>query len=56
MVVTSGVKEGDEVVINPRAHIEEAELEALKPLEAPDSPGKAAEPKGAKVDGSKDAE
>jgi HlyD family secretion protein len=31
MVVLDGVKEGDEVVINPLAYVDEAEKEALKP-------------------------
>ena len=43
MIVKSGVKEGDEVIINPRAHIEEARLDALKPVIQTDSP---AEPSG----------
>ena len=32
MVVKGGVKSGDEVVINPRAHVKEAQEEALKPI------------------------
>ena len=32
MVVNAGVKEGDEVVLNPIAYIEEAQTEALKPF------------------------
>jgi hypothetical protein len=32
LVVDSGLKAGDEVVINPIAHIEEAQKEALKPF------------------------
>ena len=32
LVVNAGVKEGDEVVINPIAYIEEAQAEALKPF------------------------
>jgi multidrug efflux pump subunit AcrA (membrane-fusion protein) len=32
LVVESGVKEGDEVVLNPLAFIEEAQSEVLKPL------------------------
>lgn len=31
IVVNGGVKEGDEVVLNPRAYIKEAQVEALKP-------------------------
>jgi len=31
IVVNSGLKEGDEVVLNPRAYIEEAQSEAVKP-------------------------
>ena len=33
MVVKTGLKEGDEVIINPRAHVEEARSEALKPVD-----------------------
>ena len=33
IVVKAGLKEGDEVVLNPLAFIEEAQLEVLKPLD-----------------------
>jgi RND family efflux transporter MFP subunit len=33
IVVNEGLKEGDEVVLNPRAHIDEAQAAALKPAE-----------------------
>ena len=32
IVVTGGLEAGDEVVLNPRAHIDEAQAAALKPL------------------------
>ena len=32
IVVEAGLKEGDEIVLNPLAYIEEAQNEALKPL------------------------
>ena len=33
IVVEAGLKEGDEVVLNPLAFIEEAQTDALKPLD-----------------------
>lgn len=32
MIVQAGVREGDQVVLNPLAHVEEAQREALKPM------------------------
>ena len=32
IVVNGGVKEGDEVVLNPRAVIQDAQIDALKPV------------------------
>ena len=38
IVVKAGVKEGDDVVLNPMAYVEEAETKALKPLDDAKSP------------------
>ena len=32
-IVTAGLREGDEVVLNPTAFIDEAQLEAMRPAE-----------------------
>lgn len=47
IVVEAGVDEGDEVVLNPLANIEEAEKEALKPFSGFKSDGKTTEDAGA---------
>ncbi len=46
IVVESGLKEGDEVVLNPLAVIEEAQTEVLKPLDAPVLPEPTSEEAG----------
>jgi multidrug efflux pump subunit AcrA (membrane-fusion protein) len=45
MVVKTGVKAGDKVVLNPRAYIEEAQREGLEPTASGEEKPKADEPK-----------
>lgn len=57
-IVTAGLQEGDEVVLNPTAVIEEAQEEALKPApekESPKSEAESPKEKGAKQKAAKPA-
>ena len=45
MVVKTGVKAGDKVVLNPRAYIEEAQREGLEPTASAEEKPKADKPK-----------
>ena len=49
VIVTAGLREGDAVILNPLALIEEAQAEGLKPLDNKQLPDAAAE--GASADG-----
>ena len=45
MVVKTGVKAGDKVVLNPRAYIEEAQREGLEPTASAEQESAADKPK-----------
>ncbi len=51
IIIEAGLKEGDQVVLNPLAFLEEAQAEGLKPLGERESPKPDADPSGGEFNG-----